>query len=162
MVGKSIDRFWVLQSAGVYQRDIDVPVNPTNYQILNYKGLPLLAGDPKWKDLNGDYIINENDKVELGNFIPRITGNVGTDLTYKGFTLDVNFAFVGKRNILNQAAANRLDFAARAGNNDINSINEITFWQRDWIWLIIQFTILGVRYKPIVPIRIFLSKTVPT
>ena len=130
VVGKPIDRFWVLQSTGVYQRDIDVPVNPTNYQILNYKGLPLLAGDPKWKDLNGDYIINENDKVELGNFIPRITGNVGTDLTYKGFTLDLNFAFVGKRNILNQAAANRLDFAARAGNNDINSINEITFWQK--------------------------------
>jgi hypothetical protein len=130
VVGKPIDRFWVLQSTGVYQRDIDVPVNPANYQILNYKGLPLLAGDPKWKDLNGDYIINENDKVELGNFIPRITGNISTDLTYKNFTLDLNFAFVGKRNILNQAAANRLDFATRAGSNDINSINEITFWQK--------------------------------
>ena len=131
VVGKPIDRFWVLQSTGVYQKDIDVPVNPANYQILTYKGLPLLAGDPKWKDLNGDYIINESDKVELGNFIPRITGNLGTDLTYKNFTLDLNIAFVGKRNILNQSAANRLNFAARAGNNDINSINEITFWQKE-------------------------------
>lgn len=131
VVGQPIDAFWVLQSGGVYKRDIDVPVNPVNYQILSYKGLPLHAGDPKWKDLNGDYIINEYDKVQLGNFIPRITGNFGTDVSYKNLTLDVNFAFVGKRNILNQAAANRLDFIQRPGNNDINAVNEITFWQKN-------------------------------
>lgn len=131
VVGKPIDQIWVLQSLGVYKRDIDVPVNPSNFEVMNYKGLALHAGDPRWKDQNNDYVIDENDKVALGNFIPKFTGNISTDFNYKNFTLDLNFAFIGSRNIINQSAANRFDFANRLGSNDMSSINEITFWKKD-------------------------------
>ncbi len=131
VVGKPIDQIWVLQSEGVYERDVDVPVNPSNFEVLNYKGLAMKAGDPRWKDLNHDYVIDENDKVALGNFIPKFTGNISSEASFKNFTLELNFGFIGKRNIINQAAANKLDFANRLGGNDMNSVNEISFWKRD-------------------------------
>ncbi len=132
VVGEAIDKFWVLQTQGVFNADVDVPVNPANYQLLNYKGLPFHGGDPRWKDLNGDYTINEADKVPLGNYMPKVTGNFSNSMTYRNFTLDFNFYFALGRNILNQAVANRFDFINRGGQNDISSVDEITFWQKDF------------------------------
>ena len=129
-VGKPIDQILVLQSQGVYQTDVDVPVNPANFQIMSYKGMALHGGDPKWKDQNGDYIIDENDKVAMGGYMPRIVGNFNSSLSYKGFNLDFNIFFALKRSIINQSAANQLDFINKTGNNNINSVNEITFWEK--------------------------------
>lgn len=129
-VGKPIDQILVLQSQGVYQTDVDVPVNPSNFQIMTYKGLKLHSGDPKWKDQNGDYVIDENDKVAMGGYLPRIVGNFNSTLSYNGFNLDFNIYFALKRSIINQSAANQLDFINKTGNNNINSVNEITFWQK--------------------------------
>jgi TonB-linked SusC/RagA family outer membrane protein len=131
-VGKAIDQFWVLQSQGVFQADTDVPVNPANYQLFNYKGLPFHGGDPIWKDQNGDYTINEADKVAMGNYMPKVTGNFSNHLSYQNIGLDFNLYFALGRNILNQSAANRFDFINRRGKNDIASIDEITFWQKDF------------------------------
>ncbi|MNK26556.1 TonB-dependent Receptor Plug Domain protein [compost metagenome] len=132
VVGEAIDKFWVLKTQGeAFQTDADVPVNPQNYQILNYKGLAFKGGDPRWKDLNGDYTINERDKVALGNYMPKLTGNFANNFTYRKFSLDFNLYFALGRNILNQAAANRFDFINRGGQNDISSIDEITFWKKD-------------------------------
>lgn len=129
-VGKPVDQILVLQSQGVYQTDVDVPVNPANFQIMTYKGLKLHGGDPKWKDQNGDYTIDENDKVAMGGYMPRIVGNFTSNFSYKGFNLDFNIYFALKRSIINQSAANQLDFINKTGNNNINSVNEITFWQK--------------------------------
>jgi TonB-linked SusC/RagA family outer membrane protein len=129
-VGKPVDQILVLQSQGVYQTDIDVPVNPATFQLMTYKGLKLHGGDPKWKDQNGDYVIDENDKVAMGGYMPRIVGNFNSTLSYKGFNLDFNIYFALKRSIINQSAANQLDFINKTGNNNINSVNEITFWQQ--------------------------------
>jgi TonB-linked SusC/RagA family outer membrane protein len=131
-VGEAIDKFWVLKTQGeAFHTDADVPVNPQTYQILTYKGLPFKGGDPRWADLNGDYIINEQDKIALGNYIPKLTGNFANNFTYRKFSLDFNLYFALGRNILNQAAANRFDFINRGGQNDISSIDEITFWKKD-------------------------------
>jgi TonB-linked SusC/RagA family outer membrane protein len=129
-VGKPVDQILVLQSQGVYQTDVDVPVNPATFQLMTYKGLKLHGGDPKWKDQNGDYVIDENDKVAMGGYMPRIVGNFNSTLSYKGFNLDFNIYFALKRSIINQSAANQLDFINKTGNNNINSVNEITFWQQ--------------------------------
>lgn len=51
-------------------------------------------GDIKYRDVNGDGIINEDDKVPLsyGNQVPRVMYGVGADFRYKKFT----FAFLFK------------------------------------------------------------------
>ena len=39
------------------------------------------AGDPIWVDVNGDYIIDDKDKVVVGNSQPRLTGGFPTIIT---------------------------------------------------------------------------------
>lgn len=132
VVGQAIDKFWVLKTDGVFNSDVDVPVNPQTFQVLNYKGVPFRGGDPRWKDLNGDYTINEADKVALGNYMPKVSGNFSNQFTYGNFGLNFNVYFALGRNIMNQAVANRFDFINRKGQNDISSVDEITFWQTNF------------------------------
>lgn len=129
-VGKPVDAFWVLKNNGIYSTDSEVPVNPANSRPLSYKGVALKAGDPRWADLNGDYIINDEDKVLEGNYMPRMTGGFGSSFGYNGFSLDFQFYFAFKRSVLNQYASSRLDFINTEVNNNINSVKEITFWER--------------------------------
>ncbi|MCH5720676.1 SusC/RagA family TonB-linked outer membrane protein [Niabella hibiscisoli] len=90
-VGKSIDAFWILKNNGIYNSDAEVPVNPATNKPVTYKGVALKAGDPRWADVNGDYVINDNDKELEGNYMPRISGGFGSSLNYQGFSLDFNF-----------------------------------------------------------------------
>jgi hypothetical protein len=129
-VGKPIDAFWVLKNNGVYNSDGEVTINPATSKPVTYKGVPLKAGDPRWEDINGDYIINDDDKVLEGNYMPRMSGGFGSSLNYEGFSLDFQFYFALKRNALNQYASSRLDFINTEVNNNINSVKEITFWER--------------------------------
>lgn len=128
-VGNSIDAFWILKNNGVYETDAEVPVNPATSRPVTYKGVALKAGDPRWLDLNGDFTINDDDKTLEGNYMPRMSGGFGSSLTFKSFTLDFQFFYALKRNILNQYASSRLDFINTEVNNTINSVKEITFWE---------------------------------
>lgn len=53
-------------------------------QANSYK---LAPGDVKWKDINGDGIIDQYDQGYLGNQTPKWTGGINTTLTWQGFTL---------------------------------------------------------------------------
>jgi len=52
----------------------------------NYSAQPnSVAGDPKFKDLNGDGIIDENDREVLGHGTPSMILGFSNTFTYKGF-----------------------------------------------------------------------------
>lgn len=55
--------------------------------------LPIKPGDVKWKDVNGDGIIDQFDKEKVGNLIPKYTGGFNTQLSYKGITLSAKFDY---------------------------------------------------------------------
>ncbi|WP_158858872.1 SusC/RagA family TonB-linked outer membrane protein [Lunatibacter salilacus] len=48
-------------------------------------------GDLKYKDVNGDGIIDERDQTFLGNPWPTLSFGMSQNFTYKGFTLDLLF-----------------------------------------------------------------------
>lgn len=129
-VGQPADAFWVFQNEGIYSNDADVPVNPQNNHPLSFQGVPLKAGDPKWKDVNGDFVINDQDKILKGNYLPKVSGGFGSSLSYKNFSLDFQFYYVLGRSIMNQYAAQRLDFINTESNNNIHSVKEITYWEK--------------------------------
>ena len=69
------------------------------------------AGDVHFEDMNGDHLINESDKVVIGDPNPDIYGNIFMNLNWKRFTLGVNFNYsLGndvynyQRSILNSGA----------------------------------------------------------
>lgn len=60
-------------------------------------GLTVSPGDNRYVDVNGDKIIDDNDKVVLGNPFPRYTFGFTYNVAVKGFDLNLFVQGVGKR-----------------------------------------------------------------
>ena len=86
---------------GVYATDEDVPVDPATGKRLRLGGKNtdeayFKAGDPIWVDVNGDYVIDDKDRVVAANARPKVTGGLFFNLSYKEFSMHVNTSFVFK------------------------------------------------------------------
>ena len=74
-------------------------------------------GMPKYKDVNGDGIIDTNDRTIIGRGLPIHTGGFTNSFTYKGFDLSIFFQWSYGNDIMN---ANRLFFENAGGKKDLN------------------------------------------
>jgi TonB-linked SusC/RagA family outer membrane protein len=97
---------------GVYSTTEEVPVNPLTGERLRVGGNTsteayFKAGDPIWVDVNGDYIIDEKDKVIVGNSQPRMTGGININVRYRAFSINSSCSFTLRRDIINKALADR-------------------------------------------------------
>jgi len=127
-VGEAVDRYWVLNNTGIYNTDEEVP--SVGGKKLSYNGITLKAGDPIWTDTNNDNVINDQDRVLKGHGLPLISGGFNNDFGYKKWTLSLNFYYNLGRELVNQEMANRFDFVNREGLNNINSVREVTYWEK--------------------------------
>jgi len=127
-VGERIDRFWLWQNDGIYLTDDEIPAPQGTPQSFN--GIPLHAGDPRWRDVNGDNTINDADRVLKGNIFPKVVGGFMNQFSYGNWSLDAHFYFNVGRHVLNADMANRFDFINREGTIEMNSVKEITFWEK--------------------------------
>ncbi len=98
-VGYAAGSFYGWQTAGVFSTDEEASTAgalgylkyPTGLAEDPYRNFQ--AGDVHFVDQNGDGIIDDNDKVVIGNPNPDIYGNLYTSLTWKNFRLDANFKY---------------------------------------------------------------------
>ncbi|WGQ16446.1 SusC/RagA family TonB-linked outer membrane protein [Sphingobacterium faecium] len=111
-LGRNSQTFVLYDYKGVYKSDDEVPVNPLTG--LRYRaggesaeGKFFRAGDPIFTDLNGDYILDENDLVYVGNSQPKMTGGLSLFVRHKGWSLRTQFSYTLDRDILNTALADR-------------------------------------------------------
>jgi TonB-linked SusC/RagA family outer membrane protein len=66
-------------------------------------------GAIKFKDLNGDGVVDTNDRTVIGNANPKFTGGLNQQFAYKGFDASVFVNFVYGNDIYN---ANKIDFTS--------------------------------------------------
>ena len=78
------------------------------------------AGDPRYRDINNDGIIDEKDRTIIGCGQPLHTGGFGNTFNFYGFDVNIFFSWSYGNDILN---ANRLIFenASKAGLNMFKS-----------------------------------------
>ena len=67
-------------------------------------GKATLPGKPKFKDLDGDGRITENDRTVIGNTNPKVQGGFGFNGQYKGFDFAMNFTYMLDFDINNATA----------------------------------------------------------
>lgn len=89
--GYSIGSLFGYVAEGLFQSDAEVAAHAKQFGTVK-------AGDIKYRDQNGDGIINEADKVVIGGTIPRFTYAANLAASYKGFDLAVLLQGVGKAN----------------------------------------------------------------
>ncbi len=99
VVGRSIGEFWGYQTDGLFMGAEDfkthpaIPVNPTTGVKLPITPTTggVWLGDVKFRDLNGDTVIDQHDQTYLGSPIPKFQLGFNNTFSYRNF--DLNFFF---------------------------------------------------------------------
>lgn len=89
IVGEPMAHFYGFKTDGIFK---------TNDEAKNYKNSEgviyqkdAVAGDVKFVDVNGDGVIDGEDKTNIGNGFPKFSYGFGFDGEYKGFDLSLFF-----------------------------------------------------------------------
>ncbi|MES2775675.1 MAG: TonB-dependent receptor [Bacteroidota bacterium] len=93
-VGQPVQSFFGWEVEGIFQNAGEV----TKHAIQNAATAP---GDLKFKDQNGDGVIDLKDRVFIGNFIPKMTYAFNLGANYKNFDASVFFQGVQGNKIYN-------------------------------------------------------------
>jgi len=99
-VGQPIGSFYGYEIDGVYQSEAQALLDPVNQTIKD-------KGFFKYKDQNGDKIINEKDKVFLGSAIPWLIAGIDFGMNYKQFDCSISLQGQVGNKILNAKRMNR-------------------------------------------------------
>jgi len=94
-VGHPVGAFYMLQADGIFQTPLEVFTHA-------YQGPGIRPGDLKFRDVNGDGVIDQNDRVYAGSPIPTLTYALTGHVSYRNFDLSLFFQGVSGDKIYNQ------------------------------------------------------------
>lgn len=92
-IGSSINSFYGFRTNGVYATTAEAVADGKYIVDQTGKQTFFGAGDMRFVDMNGDNVIDDNDRTFIGDANPDIYGNIFTKLSYKNLALDVNFNY---------------------------------------------------------------------
>ncbi|ANQ52471.1 TonB-dependent receptor [Flammeovirga sp. MY04] len=110
-VGHPVGSMYGLQFDRLYQTSDFNYDNNTGEYILkdgvvnNGRGEDIAPGGVMYKDINGDGVINADDRVIIGNPNPDHFGGLNNTFSYKGFTLNVLFQWAYGFDVMNATNA---------------------------------------------------------
>lgn len=78
--GKPVNAIFGLEALGLFKNDQDIADSPKQSFGTVY------PGDIKYKDQNGDNLINAQDEVMIGDYTPRLVGALNLTLRYKNLS----------------------------------------------------------------------------
>src|SRR6185436_82603 len=79
-VGQPIGSFYLLEMEGIFQNDADIFKHA-------YQGPYIRPGDVKFKDQDGNGVIDEKDRAFLGSAIPKFIYGLTASIQYSNFDL---------------------------------------------------------------------------
>ncbi|NBL64243.1 SusC/RagA family TonB-linked outer membrane protein [Flavobacterium sp. NST-5] len=111
--GQPIYSWWMFETEGVWQNQAEIDSNP---RIGNPQ-----PGQLRYKDQNGDGLIDDRDKKFFGSYIPKFTYALSVNVNYKNFDFSVDGIGVGGNKVYNGLKGTRIDggenIAAETFNN---------------------------------------------
>ncbi len=159
--GRPIGQPFGLESIGFFADQDDIAASPVQ------QFAPVQPGDIKYKDQNGDGVINQNDTRPIGKIdVPTLSINLRPHFAYKGF--DLEFLFQGVTGVSTylggsyfhafqnngQVAPIALDrwtpetagsakYPRLSASNNLNNYRFSSFWQRDGSFIKLRSLELG-------------------
>jgi TonB-linked SusC/RagA family outer membrane protein len=159
--GNQIGQPFGLEAIGLFKDAADVASSPKQTFA------PVFAGDIKYKDQNGDGMIDQNDNVAIGNTnTPTLTFALNTGFEFKNFDLSFLFQGVSGNTVylggsqfhafqnngqIAPIALNRwtpetaatADYPRLTASNNLNNYRFSSFWQRDGSFIKLRNIELG-------------------
>jgi hypothetical protein len=122
-VGGTPYAFYGYKTNGVYATTVEAK----EAGLKNRNSVAYQAGDVRYVDMNGDGIINDQDKVVLGSATPDFYGSFFASLEYKHWALDFNFVYSKGNKAYN--AVRRITESASDFSNQSKSV--LRRWQNE-------------------------------
>lgn len=111
--GSTAFAFYGLESNGIYQTAAEA----ANSGLSNAGGLPYQGGDMVFVNQDANSIIDENDRVELGNLLPTINAGAYLSLKFKRFRSYILFDYSGGNQIFNYTRMQLESFSGYANQS---------------------------------------------
>ena len=109
-VGEKMNSFYGYEVEGIYQTAAEIAADP----IGSANGCQ--PGDFKYRDLNGDGVLDSNDQTVLGSYVPDWMYGINLGFKYKGLDFTVTMAGQAGGELFNRKRA--LRYAANTYNFD--------------------------------------------
>jgi TonB-linked SusC/RagA family outer membrane protein len=132
-VGGTLGDIYGYVTDGYYSPDDFASYNPTSNSYTLKEGIPnasstvgntsIRPGFLKLKDLNGDGLINSQDRTIIGNTLPKHQGGFGFDARFKGFDASVFFNWSYGNDIYNTGKIQYNQFRRVTYGNLLNTMN---------------------------------------
>ena len=128
-VGHPIGYFYGYQMVGIFQNQAEINAAPSQAAL----GSATAPGDIRFKDVNGDGVIDQRDRTDIGKYIPDYTMGMNLNLNYKNFDfIAYAYSSIGNKMIRNYERAvsnlNKLNYTlgAWSGDGSTNSDPRVT------------------------------------
>ncbi len=118
-IGESIGSFYGYMTDGIYQNQAEIDGSGIVDQIATPR-----PGDFKWVDINGDGLINPDDRTIVGNYLPDFTYGMTNTFSYDNFS----FSFL----IQGVQGAEVLNLTRRHMGNGEANYNSYRDWVNRW------------------------------
>lgn len=116
--GLPIGYFYGYETDGIFQNQSEVDAHPSQIAL----GAEASPGDIRYKDINGDGVIDSDDRTYIGDPIPDLTMGLNISLNYKGFDfLAYAYASIGNEIVRNYERTQ-------------NNVNKLDYTLDRWIW----------------------------
>ena len=159
--GNPINQPLLLEAIGFFEDATDIANSPR--QIFTN----VEPGDIKYKDQNGDNVVDQDDYYPIGNStLPELTAGLHGGLRYAGFDLDVFFHGVTNRSVYwdgiyfhafqnnakissialgrwTEETAGSATYPRLSASNNINNFQPSSFWQKDGSYIKLRSLELG-------------------
>lgn len=132
-VGMPMGQFWGLIHDGNYQySDFDNPEEGVYVlkETVTTNGSPrtsIRPGDIKYKDLNGDLVVNSEDRDFLGSPFPKHIGGFSNDFVFKDFDFNIFFQWSYGNKVMN---ANR--YILEGNSTQLEGMNQFASYANRW------------------------------
>ncbi len=91
--GLPYNSYYMLEKIGVFQNQADIDNSPKQFSDK------VSPGDFKYRDANGDGVVNDNDRVVVSGRFPKYEYSFNANIAWKGFDLSALFQGVQGRKV---------------------------------------------------------------
>lgn len=95
--GHPLATFYGWKTNGLYQSQGEIDSDQNISEDPRRSNGQIQPGDVRFLDLNGDHVIDDQDRTIIGNPTPKITYGINAGIEYKGF--DVTLFFLGSAKV---------------------------------------------------------------
>ena len=123
--GEDLGSFFGWEVAGIFQTQEEVNALNETSPTGVYQTSGTAPGDFRYRDINGDGVINNDDRTILGSAQYEFMGGVTNSISLYGFTLDAFFQFVQGNEVFN-LTAREVYFQRNLNNSVTDALNRWT------------------------------------